>query len=356
MRTSTVLRFLTVALVACGVAAPGAIAQQATRFSPVALAKNGDSVGYGLYRIIRLGDGIYQIKDPGDPKAKAGGLIGVDMYLVRGASKALLIDLGNNYIDGYPGDVIPPRPHAAEELRAVVDGLRGRLPFEVAITHAHPDHDGMTRAFIDRKVKIRMPKGEDLEAPRKQHGNIDPSVYTVFDHATKTFDLGGGRVVKPLLVRGHSNGCTAYLLAKDLILFTGDSIGIGAGRSLRSAESLKLFAEDTQKLVEYSESQPGTVRAIRAEGLYRPQRREHDRGVLQRESPDARSRLPGLALRPGPGVMRERRSQGHVAGSRQRPSADGSHQQAERPSGQRHAVWHRRRRNPARGRGTKRPV
>ncbi len=131
------------------VAAPGAIAQEANRFSPVALVKNGDTVGYESYRIIRLGDGIYQIKDPGDPKAKAGGLIGVDMYLVRGASKALLIDLGNNYIDGYPGDVIPPRPHAAEELRAVVDGLRGRLPFEVAITHAHPDHDGMTRAFID---------------------------------------------------------------------------------------------------------------------------------------------------------------------------------------------------------------
>jgi len=72
----------------------------------------------------------------------------------------------------------------------------------------------MTRAFIDRKVTIWMPKGEDLEAPRKQHGNIDPSVYTVFDHATKTFDLGGGRVVKPLLVRGHSNGCTAYLLPR----------------------------------------------------------------------------------------------------------------------------------------------
>ena len=251
MKTSIVLRFLMVSLVTCGAAAPSAMAQQPTRFSPSALVKNGDTVGYGSYRIIRIGDGIYQIKDPGDPKAKAGGLIGVDMYLVRGTSKALLIDLGNNYIDGYAGDAIPPRPHAAEELRAVVDGLRGRLPLEIAVTHAHPDHDGMTRAFIDRKIPIWMPKGEDLEAPRRQHGDIDPSVYTVFDHATKTFDLGGGRVVRPLLVRGHSNGCTAYLLASDTMLFTGDSIGIGAGRSLRSAESLRLFAEDTQKLVEY---------------------------------------------------------------------------------------------------------
>ena len=198
-----------------------------------------------------LGDGIYQLKDSGDPNAKAAGLIGVDMYLVRGTARALLIDLGNNYVDGYPGDAIPPRKNAAAELLAVVDGLRGALPLEVAITHAHPDHGGMTRAFAGGKAVLWMPKGEDLEAPKKQFGNIDPSVYTVFDHATKVFDLGGGRVVTPLLVRGHSNGCTAYLLAKDLMIFTGDSIGIGAGRSLRSAESLKVFAEDTRKLVEY---------------------------------------------------------------------------------------------------------
>ena len=251
MKSSIVLRFLMVSVVTCGAVAPSAMAQRATRFSPAALVKNGDSADYGSYRIIRVGDGIYQIKDPGDPKAKAAGLIGVDMYLVRGTSKALLIDLGNNYIDGYAGDAIPPRPHAAEELQAVVDGLRGRAALEIAVTHAHPDHDGMTRAFIGRKIPIWMPQGEDLEAPGRQHGDIDSSVYIVFDHATKTFDLGGGRVVRPLLVRGHSNGCTAYLLASDTMLFTGDSIGIGAGRSLRSAESLRLFAEDTKKLVEY---------------------------------------------------------------------------------------------------------
>jgi glyoxylase-like metal-dependent hydrolase (beta-lactamase superfamily II) len=224
--------------------------QAAPAFKPSGLEKLGDSVKYGSYSIIKIGEGIYQIADRGDPKAKAGGLIGVDMYLIRGTSKALLVDLGNNYIDGYPGDAIPPRKDAAGEFLAVVDGLRGKLPLEVVITHAHPDHDGMTRAFAGRKTVLWMPKGEDLEAPKKQYGNIDPAVYTVFDHATKTFDLGGGRVVKPLLIRGHSNGCTAYLLAKDLMIFTGDSIGIGAGRSLRSAASLKVFAEDTQKLVE----------------------------------------------------------------------------------------------------------
>jgi len=158
-------------------------------------------------------------------QAKAGGLIGVDMYLVRGTAKALLIDLGNNYIDGYPGDAIPPRKNAAEELLAVVDGLRGTLPLEVAITHAHPDHDGMT-ARSPAAIPSSGCRRAKTSSPKKQFGNIDSSVYTVFDHATKTFDLGGGRVVKPLLVRGHSNGCAAYLLAKDLMIFTGDSIGI----------------------------------------------------------------------------------------------------------------------------------
>ncbi|MCX6626433.1 MAG: MBL fold metallo-hydrolase [Candidatus Solibacter sp.] len=238
------------AVLILSLAARCAFGQAVPAFKPTGLVKLGDSVKYGSYSIIKIGDGIYQIADRGDPKARAGGLIGADMYLVRGASKALLVDLGNNYVDGYAGDEIPPRKNAAEELRAVVDGLRGALPYEVAITHAHPDHDGMTRAFAGRKTILWMPKGEDLEAPKKQHG-IDPSVYTVFDHANKTFDLGGGRVLKPLLIRGHSNGCTSYLLAKDLMIFTGDSMGIGAGRSLRSAEALKVWAEDTQKLVDY---------------------------------------------------------------------------------------------------------
>jgi hypothetical protein len=88
MKISIVPWFPVVALVACVMAATSALAQQARPFSPAALVKNGDAVSYGSYRIIRLGSGICQIKDPGDPKAKAGGLIGIDMYLVRGASKA----------------------------------------------------------------------------------------------------------------------------------------------------------------------------------------------------------------------------------------------------------------------------
>lgn len=108
----------------------------------------------------------------------------------------------------------------------------------------------MTKAFLDGKPTIWMPKGEDLAAPKTQHG-IDPAVFTVFDQQTKTWDLGGGRVITPLLVRGHTNGCTAYTLRSESIIFTGDCLGLGRGILLRNAAGLKDWASDTDKLVSY---------------------------------------------------------------------------------------------------------
>jgi len=228
-------------------------------FSTSGLVKVGDSVRYSTYEVIKIGEGIYQLKDQGDPRSKAGGLIGADIYIVTGTNKALMIDLGNNYMLGYKGDDILPRKNAKEDFLTIVDGLVGKLPLEAAITHAHPDHDGMTMALIDRKVTVWMPNGENMEAPRTQHG-IDPAVYTTFDQQTKTWDLGGGRVVTPFMVRGHSNGCSVYILHSDDMMFSGDCLGIGAGRSLGSAAALKVWAEDTAKLVEYIKANFGYER------------------------------------------------------------------------------------------------
>lgn len=241
------------AAIVLGLAAACAFGQAAPAFNASGLAKLGDEVKYGSYYVVKIGNGIYQLADRGDPKAKAAGLIGVDMYVINGANKAMLIDLGNNYMDGYKQDEIPPRANAAAELVTLVNSLIGKLPLEIALTHTGPDHDGMTAAYVGKKIPIWMPKGEDLSVPKKQH-NVDPSVYTTFDHATKTFDLGGGRVLKPFMVRGHSPGGALYVLAKDSMIFTGDTFGIGAGRSFRTAEQLKVFAEDSQKFVQYMKS------------------------------------------------------------------------------------------------------
>ena len=226
-----------------------AFAQPLVAFDALKLVKPGDEVKYGSYLVRKIGDGAYQINDPGDKSTKGGGW-GVDMYLVRGTRKAMLLDLGNNYIAGYEKDAVRPRPNAAEELRAVVSGLIGRLPLEVAITHMHPDHDGMAGAFAGGKVPMWAGEGEDLNALKTQH-NLDPSIFRTFKPGSTSFDLGGGHVVETFPVRGHSNGGTVYLLKKDSLVFSGDALGSGFGQAFGTVERLKQVAEDSQNLVNY---------------------------------------------------------------------------------------------------------
>ena len=177
-----------------------AIAQQMTPFNASTLIKPGDEVRYGSYIIRKIGERVFQINDPGDKSTRGGGW-GVDMYLVCGTKKALLIDLGNNYITGYEKDLIKARRNAAEELLSVIEGLAGKLPLEIAVTHMHPDHDGMTAAFNNRKVTFWAGAGEDLNALKTQH-TLDPSIYKTFIQGEKSFDLGDGRIVETFLVRG----------------------------------------------------------------------------------------------------------------------------------------------------------
>lgn len=245
-----VMPWVMVVLFLCGLLlATSALAQTVAPFKATGLVNLGDEVKYGSYLIRKIGDGIYQFNDPGDKATKGGGW-GVDFYLIVGTKRAMLIDLGNNYIDGYQQDVIKPRPKAAEELRAAVSGLAGKLPMDAAVTHMHPDHDGMTGAFVKRNVTFWAGEGEDLKAIQTQH-KIDPSVYSTFKQGQKSFDLGGGRIVETFLVRGHSNGGTVYLLKKDKLVFTGDALGSGFGQAFGSVEKLKQVAEDSQKLVDY---------------------------------------------------------------------------------------------------------
>jgi glyoxylase-like metal-dependent hydrolase (beta-lactamase superfamily II)/S-formylglutathione hydrolase FrmB len=228
------------------------ISQQVTPFDASTLIKPGDEVRYGSYLIRKIGDRAFQINDPGDKSTKGGGW-GVDMYLVCGTKKALMIDLGNNYITGYEKDLLKPRRNAAEELLSVIDGLAGKLPLEIAVTHMHPDHDGMTGAFLGRKVTFWAGDDEDLKALKTQH-NLDPAIYQVFTHGKKSFDLGDGRIVETFPVRGHSNGGTVYIIKKDMLVFSGDALGSGFGQAFSTVEKLRQVADDSQKLVEYIKS------------------------------------------------------------------------------------------------------
>jgi glyoxylase-like metal-dependent hydrolase (beta-lactamase superfamily II) len=221
-----------------------------TGFDPSKLKKLGDSVHYGSYFIYKIGEDIYKINDPGDPEAILGGLIGTDIYLICGESKALMIDLGNNYIDGFEKDLIKPRKNAKEEFLDIVNKLIGKRQLEAAVSHMHPDHSGMTKAFPGTGVPLWIGEGEDMERLRTMHG-IEPSIYSIFRQGEKRFDLGGGRIVETFLFRGHSNGGTVFLLKPDMMLFTGDAISPGPRRKreLRSAEAFNNFTTDINNLV-----------------------------------------------------------------------------------------------------------
>jgi glyoxylase-like metal-dependent hydrolase (beta-lactamase superfamily II) len=237
-------------LFACAVSlATTTSAQPVAVFDSAKLVMLGDEVRYGSYLVRKIGDGAYQINDPGNRSTKGGGW-GVDMYVVRGSRKAMLFDLGNNYIAGYEKDALKPRPHAAEELRAVVSGLIGNLPLEIAITHMHPDHDGMAGAYADGKLPIWVGEGEDLNNLQTQH-NLDPSLARTFKPGPTSFDLGGGHVVETFPVRGHSNGGTVYLLKKDSLVFSGDALGSGFGQAFATVERLQQVAKDSQDLMNY---------------------------------------------------------------------------------------------------------
>ena len=246
MSRSLVPRLMAIMLVYSALPAALARPEGPAPFDASPLVSFGDTTRYGSYTIRTIGKGIYQIDDR-SPERTTGG---VDMYLIRGETKALMVDLGNNYIDGYAPDKRAPRANAADEFRAVVYGLAGKLPLEVAITHMHPDHDGMTGALLNRNVTLWASAGEDLTALRQQYG-IEPSVLSVFTCGEKSFDLGGGRVVDTFLVRGHSGGAAVYILKKERMLFTGDALGSGFGVGVSSGERVRNMALDTQKLVDY---------------------------------------------------------------------------------------------------------
>ncbi len=226
-----------------------ALAQGVEPFDASRLAKVGDTVRYGAYNILKIGDGIYQfgIKDIHPPIGTPGAL-GDDFYLIAGSARALLVDSGNNYMDG--NRQVPKRKNAAEELRAAVKALTNGVPLELAVTHMHADHNGMTRAFLDSQVKYWAGEGEDLAVLQTEF-KLPTSTYTLFKAGEKTFELGGGRVVETFPVIGHTKGCTVYILQKEGMVFTGDCYGNGEGLGAASGDMIKTFAQSSQRFADY---------------------------------------------------------------------------------------------------------
>ncbi len=120
----------------------------------------------------------------------------VNMYLVVGREKALLIDTG------YPGNITP------EDIKALTP-----LPLLVVNTHAHPDHSGSNNAF--EKIYVHE---ADLDAAKRYSGGTE--LIPIKDGYV--FDLGGKKL-EVIGVPGHTPGSICLLDAQEKMLFGGDT-------------------------------------------------------------------------------------------------------------------------------------
>ena len=177
------------------------------RFS-ILVGTGGDARSYRLtitrkdlskeYRSEPLGKGVWRIQD-------LGGYVGnEDMYLVEGATRALLFDTGMG-----KGDL-------AGYVRTLTS-----LPVDVAITHGHRDHFGQLDQFPEATVYVT-----DVDATRLPAEWLTPRVELV--KGGDVIDIGAGRKFEVVPVPGHSLGSVIYVDVANKMAVTGDAVSSGS--------------------------------------------------------------------------------------------------------------------------------
>ncbi|MDF2539658.1 MAG: Beta-lactamase domain protein [Herbinix sp.] len=165
--------------------------------------------------------GVWQITQPSN-----GVYTDVDMYLIDGKDKALLVDGGNSVQD--------------------LCGFLGKLtdkPIELLITHGHGDH----AACIQQFEKVYM-SHTDIDIMNWMLGlTIEP---------TQISDLKGGEIIdlgdhqlEVITLPGHTLGSVALLDRERQLLFSGDSLGSGLiWMQLPNCTSIKDYLQELNKL------------------------------------------------------------------------------------------------------------
>ncbi len=184
------------------------------------------------------------------------------IYVLEGTDRSLVVDVGTAFMN----------------LREIVETLTDK-PYDVVITHAHPDHIGMMRQFekiyINKKeitqASFSQPGVEpmegmevinyftrpdyhgldDFELVNRQHvGNWEvwaptEDIICHPDFDTKicyikegdSFDLGGGRTVTAYDLPGHTAGHMYFIDEGERIAFTGDCVNHNNGTRFHAAST-----------------------------------------------------------------------------------------------------------------------
>ncbi len=184
-----------------------------------------------------------------------------NMYVLEGKDRALVVDAGMGYCN----------------FREIVESLTDK-PYDVVITHAHPDHIGMMhqfdRIYINKtEVDMARPMGHGggdkggmdsirwltrpdfnmdefiwnnrLHIGHWEIWNPDESCINRGDRDTEicyikegdSFDLGGGRVVTAYNLPGHSPGHLYFIDEGEKMAFTGDCVNFNNGTRTHAAST-----------------------------------------------------------------------------------------------------------------------
>lgn len=149
----------------------------------------------------------------------------VNMYLVMGTEKAMLVDTA------YPGDITP------EDVEEITD-----LPYIVVNTHGHPDHVGSNNAF--KQVYITE---ADMDMARGASGDAELLPMKEGD----IFDLGG-KTLEVIAVPGHSPGSVCLLIREDRLLISGDTANPNLLMNISNVP-IEAFKRNMERLLDWQD-------------------------------------------------------------------------------------------------------
>src|SRR3974377_396902 len=203
------------------------------------------------HTIAQVEENVFRISEPLGVIEPRFGVATVNMYLVVGQARAVLIDSGIGI-----GDV-----------RAEIARLTPR-PCTVLNTHYHWDHIGANSLFSEcaiHEAEVELVAQEpDVSSMRETMQSpsardvlpayFDPTTYRIIPkpatrvlHDQDRIDLGG-RELKVLHTPGHSPGHVVYLDEANGILFTGDTAYQGPLYACFDGSNPVDFAQSVKRL------------------------------------------------------------------------------------------------------------
>lgn len=187
------------------------------------------------------------------------------MYLLVGQERALVLDAGTGFCD----------------FKGIIENLTD-LPYDVALTHGHPDHAGGMGQFdtvyihpADIEMATHIPYEQRAEYGEIMR-NMNIGYKNVWGYTSdnvprydkmpvikplddeQVFDLGG-RKVTVYYAPGHSPGSVTFLDDKSRILFSGDAANGNVGTRLPVSTTVRYLIRLQNMRSEYDQMYTGHI-------------------------------------------------------------------------------------------------